>query len=102
MPNRRRRDESPNLVRSEALSKLIRTRREKVEKISQTELARRAGVSVGTIRQIENNVVKEPGLFTIIDIAVALRLDLSEMMTTKTGPLRARSIREKPTSASAP
>ncbi|WP_370544352.1 helix-turn-helix domain-containing protein [Frondihabitans sp. VKM Ac-2883] len=66
-----------------------------MQKISQLELARRAGVSVGTVRQIEKNVVKEPGLFTIIDIAVALRLDLSEMMTTKTGPLRARTIRKK-------
>jgi transcriptional regulator with XRE-family HTH domain len=90
---RRSRDESPYLERSQALSSLLLHRRTHVLKISRRELSERTGVSTSNIQAIETGRTVEPGLFTVISLATALDLDLGEMMRTRTGPLRAKSLK---------
>lgn len=74
------------------MSKLLHDQRVNVLKISRHELSARTGVSASNIQAIETGRTVEPGLFTVISIAIGLNLDLSEMMRSKTGPLRPRPL----------
>ena len=89
MAGRARKSVSPHRARSWALSALLRHQRTEVLKISRTELSRRSGVSTSNIQAIEDGRTIEPGLFTVIALAVALNLDLGPMMRSVTGPVRA-------------
>ncbi|HRP99496.1 MAG TPA: helix-turn-helix transcriptional regulator [Terrimesophilobacter sp.] len=47
---------------------------------SQQRLAVQAGLSIGTVRAIETGRIKDPGIFTVRSIALALGLSLNEMV----------------------
>ncbi|WP_120494695.1 helix-turn-helix domain-containing protein [Microbacterium phyllosphaerae] len=87
----------PYAMRSGNLRDVLLHQRSQVLKISRTELATRSRVSVSTIRAIEEGRTLDPGLFTVISLAVALNLDLGQMMTSVTGPIRARPLHDTDT-----
>lgn len=76
----------PYQERREALRLLLGHRR-KLLKFSRKELSARSGVSASTIQAIEEGRVVDPGFFTVIALGVALRIDLSPMMRSLTGPI---------------
>lgn len=88
MVGRHPKGESPYTERSASLSGVLRDQRVKVLKISRVELSARSGVSSSNIQAIETGRTQEPGLFTVIALAVALNLDLGHMMKTVAGPIR--------------
>lgn len=92
MSGRRSKQDSPYLERSKELRELLLRQRVEVLKISRKELSLRAGVSQGTIQAIEKGQVTEPGLFTINSLGVALQLDLGGMMSSISGPIRAKAL----------
>lgn len=49
---------------------------------SRDRLGRATGLSVATIRAIETGRIREPGFFTIVAIARALGVDMSELGAT--------------------
>ncbi len=51
-------------------------------------------MSVSTIRAIEEGRTVDPGLFTVISLAVALQIDLGPMMTSVTGPIRHKPLHD--------
>jgi transcriptional regulator with XRE-family HTH domain len=63
------------------LAKNIRVERAK-NKISQFQLAEMAGISVETLGQIEREIAN-PTLYTIISIAVALKVSLNDLILLK-------------------
>lgn len=65
----------------DALTKNMRVERAK-RKISQLNLATRAGISLDTVNMIERGV-GNPTLFTIISIANALDVDLNTLLPLK-------------------
>lgn len=65
----------------DALAKNMRVERAK-RKISQLNLATRAGISLDTVNMIERGV-GNPTLFTIISIANALDVDLNTLLPLK-------------------
>ncbi len=64
-----------------ALARLLRARRESMD-WSRDRLGRATGLSVATIRAIETGRIREPGFFTIVAIARALGVDMSELGAT--------------------
>jgi len=48
--------------------------------LTQEQLASRAQVAVSTLRKIESGRVIEPGYFTMLSLANALGIDLSELI----------------------
>mgnify|MGYP005768674987 CR=1 FL=1 len=65
----------------EKLAKNMRVERAK-RKISQLNLATKAGISLDTVNMIERGVAN-PTLFTIISIAKALDVDLNTLIPIK-------------------
>ena len=61
-------------IRDLPLNKTVWWHRKKRCKITQDELSARSGISVDTISDIENGIVKNPRLDTIVLLAVGLRL----------------------------
>jgi transcriptional regulator with XRE-family HTH domain len=65
----------------------MRTEREQ-HGMSQQQLAQQAGVAIGTVRALETRRTVEPGFFTVLALAQALRIDVTELVdrTTKRSP----------------
>lgn len=61
-----------------ALAQLLRMRRERLQ-WSRDRLGRVTGLSVATVRAIETGRVREPGFFTIVAMARALGIAMSEL-----------------------
>ncbi|OBG88663.1 helix-turn-helix transcriptional regulator [Mycolicibacterium farcinogenes] len=73
-----------SLDRAAMLAQFLRARRE-AQGWSRDRLGRETGLSVNTIRAIESGGLKvrgttEPGFFTIVAIAGALRIDVAELL----------------------
>lgn len=62
------------------LARLVRRERE-ARKQSQEGVARRAGLATSTVRKIESNSIREPGVFTVLALMGALELDFTELQT---------------------
>ncbi len=77
MPNRPSRETSPHRVSAGRLAALVRERRA-AQGLSQQDLAVAAGVSIGTIRAIEQTRTIDSSFFTIIDVLEVLNVDVSE------------------------
>ena len=68
------------------LAQLLRRRRESL-KWSRDRLGRATGLSIATVRAIETGRVQEPGFFTIVAMARALGIGMSELTATaRDGP----------------
>ncbi|MDQ1176327.1 helix-turn-helix transcriptional regulator [Microbacterium sp. SORGH_AS_0421] len=87
MSGRLRREKMLNLHRSEHLCAALRRAREQA-KLSRAELAARSGVNASTIQKIEDGRSANPGVFTVAALAVALDLDISDVVRRRTGRLR--------------
>ena len=92
-PGRLRKEAVPYQERCEELRRILRSRRELL-KFSRKELSARSGVSASTIQAIEDGRVVDPGLFTVISLGVALRIDLGPMMRSLTRPIDPQPINE--------
>jgi transcriptional regulator with XRE-family HTH domain len=68
--------------RGAALATKIKKAREK-KGFSQERLASLVGVSTDTIRKIEQKATTSPGVFLIVDIANALKVDLKKFVSGK-------------------
>ena len=55
--------------------------RRTAKNLSQETLAAMVGVSTDTIRKIEQQKTASPGVFLIVDIAMALKLDLKKLVS---------------------
>lgn len=87
---RRPRTEFKYAERSGQLRRVLKEQRVNILKISRSELTARSGVSESTIQAIEDGRVLDPGVFTVVALGVALRIDLGPMMGSLTGPIRRR------------
>lgn len=97
MAGRRSRTESSHRGEAAALARAIRSARER-QNMTQEQLAYTTGLSLSTVRKIENSAVVEPGFFTIMAIIAALDLDLPrlELRTIKQPPSRrGRAVRKR-------
>lgn len=94
MVGRRPKSEFAYSMRSDRLRTVLLNQRKKVLHLSRAELSERASVSVSTIRAIEEGRTVDPGLFTVISLAVALQIDLGPMMTSVTGPIRHKPLHD--------
>jgi hypothetical protein len=88
MAGRAKRTSFPFVERSQQLSSALHHQRANVLKISRAELSRRSGVSASNIQAIEDGRTLDPGLFTVVQLAVAMHLDVSAVMKSLHGPLR--------------
>lgn len=75
MPGRPKREDSRHAQASRRLARDLKTARVE-RKMTQQALATEAGISIGTVRKVEDNEVVEPGLFTVLAIARALDYDI--------------------------
>ncbi|MFG6402454.1 multiprotein-bridging factor 1 family protein [Microbacterium sp. P04] len=87
MAGRLKSAELPYLERSPQLCAVLRKTREQAN-FSRNELAVRSGVKASTIQKIEDGNSANPGIFTVAALAVALDLDLSDLLRRRTGPLK--------------
>ncbi|MFD7073452.1 multiprotein-bridging factor 1 family protein [Nocardioides sp. NPDC059952] len=78
MPNRPKRSESRYADEAGRLAEIIRRARQE-RRMSQQELATRAGISVGTVRALESKRTVEPGYFTVQVLAEVLRISAAEL-----------------------
>jgi transcriptional regulator with XRE-family HTH domain len=53
--------------------------------LTQSEIARKAGIGIATLRKIENGTVVEPGYFTVLAIATALGAEPSLLPAAGSG-----------------
>lgn len=67
-----------------ALAQLLRRRREELQ-WSRDRLGRATGLSAATVRAIETGRVQEPGFFTVVTMARAMGIGLSELGDTAGG-----------------
>ena len=78
-------------MRSASLGQRVRQLRTDKD-LTQTELARRSGVSHSTLSKIENNQLS-PTFETILQIVDGLEIDISDLLTSSDGgPLRTRRV----------
>lgn len=91
MPGRLSRSEFRFQKRSRELGRVLEERRHLL-KFSRSELSERSRISPAAIQAIEKNTTQDPGLFTVIALAVALNLDLGDMMRSLTVPVKAKDI----------
>lgn len=63
--------------------------------MTREELAARAGVTSSSIRAIEDGRTLEPGIFTVAALAVALDLDVTDLLRNRTGPIRVRQMQNQ-------
>lgn len=87
MSGRRRTEDLPYLQRSSDLCAAILDARKKA-KFTRNELAARSGVNASTIQKIEDRKSANPGIFTVAALAVALDLDVTDLLRKRTGPLK--------------
>jgi transcriptional regulator with XRE-family HTH domain len=73
--------------RGQQLGALLLQRRLEAPKLSRRELAELSGVSASNIQAIEGGAVTEPGFFTVVSLAEALDLDISQATRSLTSPL---------------
>lgn len=67
-------------ARGERLAQLLRkARQDHHGELSDVEFAQRVGLSVNTWRKLQRST-RNPGFFTIVDIAAALDLDLDDIV----------------------
>jgi transcriptional regulator with XRE-family HTH domain len=78
--------------RSSALARAIKSFRTEHVNISRKELAKRSGLNESTIQKIEDGRSPNPGIFTVAAIAVALDLDVTDLLRQRTGPLPPRRL----------
>lgn len=81
-----------DLERSEALARAVKSARTNHVNISRRELAKRSGLNESTIQKIEDGRSPNPGIFTVAAIAVALDLDVTDLLRSRTGPLPMRRL----------
>jgi len=74
-------------ARGQALGALLLRRRTEPPRLSRRELAVLSGVSASNIQAIETGMVTEPGLFTIVTMATALDLDISQAFRSVDSPM---------------
>lgn len=77
-PGRRKRADSKYREQAARLAALLRDRRLQAD-LSQEELARRASVSLSTLRKIETGQVVEPCYFAVVDLLWALEVPVPEL-----------------------
>lgn len=70
-PGRKKREDSPYAEQSQRLSAWLRSLRESAG-LSQDQLARRAGVTVATLRKLEAGKIANPGYFIVMALLGAL------------------------------
>jgi len=63
---------------SARLAQLVKARRAD-RKLSQEEVAREARLATSTLRKIESNAIREPGVFTVVALLRALDLPLDSL-----------------------
>lgn len=78
MPNRPKRSESRYAEEAGKLAEIVRRARQD-RRMSQQELATRAGISVGTVRALESKRTVEPGYFTVQVLAEVLKISAAEL-----------------------
>lgn len=76
-----------DVERSDSLARVIKSARTGYVNISRKELAKRSGLNESTIQKIEDGRSPNPGIFTVAAIAVALDLDVTDLLRSRTGPL---------------
>lgn len=64
---------------SRRLANLLRTERLARER-SQESIARQAGLALSTVRKIESNHIREPGVFTVIALLQALEVPIAQLI----------------------
>lgn len=79
MPNRAKRESSPHREQAAALADSVRLAR-KMAKLSQESLAHQSGLSLNTLRNIEGGRTVEPGVFTIVAVAAALKIPVCDLL----------------------
>ena len=70
-PGRKKREDSPYAEQSQRLSTWLRSLRESAG-LSQDQLARRAGVTIATLRKLEAGKIVNPGHFIVMALLGAL------------------------------
>lgn len=86
-PGRKKREDSPYAEQSRRLSVRLRSLREG-EGLSQEQLARRANVTISTLRAIEAGTVVNPGYFIVMALLGVLDAR-PEDLATYAGPVPA-------------
>lgn len=61
------------------LAERVRTAR-KLAGLSQEELARQSGLSVGTVRNLEQGVVADPGVFEVRSMSIVLAQSMDTLL----------------------
>jgi transcriptional regulator with XRE-family HTH domain len=85
----RRATSAERAERGDRLSAVLRRSRERAG-LSQADLASAARVDLDQLRKIERGVIREPGFFTVSDLAQALDIDLGELGRRTRHPRRRR------------
>ncbi|WP_155548610.1 helix-turn-helix domain-containing protein [Amycolatopsis camponoti] len=81
MPNRASRETSRYRLPAERLAAILKAARQDLG-LSQQQLAQAAGVAIGTVRALEGHRTVEPGFFTVLALAQALRIDAVDLIET--------------------
>jgi len=79
-PGRKRREDSLYGEQAQRLAAALRALRERAG-LTQEQLAARARVAVGTVRNIETGAVVEPGFFTVMALLDALGARAEDLAT---------------------
>ncbi|HET9897810.1 MAG TPA: helix-turn-helix transcriptional regulator [Streptosporangiaceae bacterium] len=77
-PGRKKRADNPHAEGASRLAQRLRQLRERASK-TQEEVAAAAGLSVATVRKIETGAVAEPGFFTVLAIARAIGVSVTDL-----------------------
>jgi transcriptional regulator with XRE-family HTH domain len=81
VPNRASRETSRYRLSAQRLAATLKAARQDLG-LSQQQLAQTAGVAIGTVRALEGNRTVEPGFFTVLALARALRVDVVALIDT--------------------
>ncbi len=92
MAGRRKKADFAHLQRSSELANALRRHRCEVLNISRNELSKASGVSAASIQAIEDGRTVDPGVFTVMALAVAMHLDISGVLKSLTGSLNPRPL----------
>lgn len=72
------------------LAAVLRWARKEKLNWSRAELAKQSGIHESTIAKIEENSNENPGVFTVAALAIAMRVDLGDLLVRRTGRLPRR------------